>query len=129
MNLVKLYLIDLLFERRKKVGENILNIIKDNGYTKSSFSRIVDLSRPTLDKLINGEIDNKATFTTHMQKIIENQKINETELLEYNTKHDFDMPTLAFSDNSPEHYERKKETKEMFMFLEDILNLCETYYK
>lgn len=129
MNVVKLYLIDLLFERRKKVGENILNIIKDNGYTKSSFSRVTDLSRPTLDKLINGEIDNKATFTTHIQKIIENQKINETELLEYKTKYDNDMPAFAFSDNSPEHYERKKEAEEMFMFLDDILNLCETYYK
>lgn len=129
MNMVRQYLIDLLFERRKKVGENILNIIRDNGYTKSSFSRVVGLSRPTLDKLINGEIDNKSTFTTHIQKIIENQRIDETELLEYKTKYDNDMPALAFSDNSPEQYERKKETNEMFMFLDDILNLCENYYK
>lgn len=73
----------MLFENRKKVGENILSIIKDNGYTKSSFARITDISRPTLDKLINGEIDNKATYTTHIQKILESQKVSETELLEY----------------------------------------------
>lgn len=130
MNLVKEYIINMLFENRKKVGENILSIIKDNGYTKSAFARITDISRPTLDKLISGEIDNKATFTTHIQKILESQKVSETELLEYKTKYDNDtIPIFAFSDNSPEHYERKQETKEMFMLLDDIISLCEMYYK
>jgi hypothetical protein len=39
---------ELLFENRKLIGKNILNIIKDNGYTKSSFSRLTNISRPTL---------------------------------------------------------------------------------
>lgn len=130
MDLVKRHIINMLFESRKKVGENILSLIKDNGYTKSAFARISDISRPTLDKLISGEIDNKATYTTHIQKILESQKVSETELLEYKTKYDSDtMPLLAFSDNHPEHYERKQETKEMFMLLDDIISLCEMYYK
>jgi hypothetical protein len=64
---------ELLFENRKLIGKNILNIIKDNGYTKSSFSRLTNISRPTLDKLIKGEVDSLATFKTHIQKILDSQ--------------------------------------------------------
>ena len=60
---------ELLFENRRLIGENILNIVKDNGYTKSSFSRLTNISRPTLDKLIKGEVDSLATFKTHVRKI------------------------------------------------------------
>ena len=63
-------IIDLLFENRKLIGENILYILKDNGYTKSSFSRLTTISRPTLDKLIKGEVDNLSTFRTHISKIL-----------------------------------------------------------
>lgn len=130
MNLIKEYMIDMLFESRKKVGENILNFIKDNGYTKSTFARLTGISRPTLDKLINGEIDNKATFTNHIQKIIDSQKISEIELLEYKPKYDNDdLSVLAFSDNSPINYERTPKNKEMFILLDDIISLCEMYYK
>lgn len=53
---------ELLFENRKRIGENILGIIKNNGYTKSSFSRLTNISRPALDKLIKWEVDSLATF-------------------------------------------------------------------
>ena len=72
---------ELLFENRKLIGKNILNIIKDNGYTKSSFSRLTNISRPTLDKLIKGDVDSLATFKTHIQKILDSQNIDEEQLL------------------------------------------------
>lgn len=126
MNIIEKYNIELLFKKRKKVGENILNFIKDNGYTKSVFAKITNISRPTLDKLIKGEIESITTFTTHIQKIIDSQNISEMELLEDRLK---DENTLihAFSDNSPENHERKPEAKEMFMLLDDIISLCEMY--
>lgn len=74
---------ELLFENRKLIGKNILNIIKDNGYTKSSFSRLTNISRPTLDKLIKGEVDILATFKTHIQKILDSQDMDEEQLLNY----------------------------------------------
>ena len=59
---------EMLFENRKLIGENILNIIRDNGYTKSSFSRLTNISRPTLNKLIKGEVDSFTTFKTHIKR-------------------------------------------------------------
>jgi len=127
MNIVKKYNMELLFQKRDKVGENILNFIKDNGYTKSGFAKITNISRPTLDKLINGEIDSITTFTTHIQKIIDSQNISEIDLLEDKPKSD-NTPINAFCDNSPENHERKPEAKEMFMILDDIISLYEMYY-
>ncbi|SHH13220.1 helix-turn-helix domain-containing protein [Tepidibacter thalassicus] len=127
MNIVKKYNMELLFQKRDKVGENILNFIKDNGYTKSGFAKITNISRPTLDKLINGEIDSITTFTTHIQKITDSQNISEMDLLEDKPKSD-NTPINAFSDNSPENHKRKPEAKEMFMILDDIISLYEMYY-
>ena len=75
--------IELLFENRKSIGENLLNIIKDNGYTKSSFSKLTSISRPTLDKLIKGEVDNLTTFKTHIEKILESLDMTDEQLENY----------------------------------------------
>ncbi|GMQ59056.1 hypothetical protein AN1V17_34530 [Vallitalea sediminicola] len=128
MNLVKSYNIEILFQRRSKVGQNILNYLKENGYTKSGFALNTNISRPTLDKLINGEIDSKTTFNTHLQKIIQKYNISKVELLEDKVKNS-DTPTDAFSDNRPKDKKRMYETNEMFIILDDIISLFEMYYK
>lgn len=121
--------IEYLFEYRKIIGENILNIIKDNGYTKYSFSRLTNISRPTLDKLIKGEVDNLTTFKTHIEKILESQNMNEEQLMGYisksNMKKEYD---LALSDNAPEKHSRNSKAQEMFDTLEDIVHLYGLYY-
>jgi transcriptional regulator with XRE-family HTH domain len=129
MNITDGYSLDRAFEIRKKVGRNILNIIKEKGYTKSSFSRLSNISRTTLDRIINGEIDNKAIFTTHINKILDNQILTVKELLYYNSEQEvINRTDSAFSDNSPQNYELKPEAKNVFMILDDILHLCELYY-
>jgi len=120
---------ELLFENRKLIGKNILNIIKDNGYTKSSFSRITDISRPTLNELIKGEVNSLTTFKTHIKKILESQNMNEEQLLNYvpksRTKKEL---VFALSDNAPENHAMRPNAQEMFGILEDIVHMCELYY-
>ena len=121
--------IELLFENRKLIGKNILNIIKDNGYTKSSFSRLTNISRPTLDKLIKGEVDSLATFKTHIQKILESQDMNEEQLLNYVPKYKTKKELVfALSDNAPENHALNPKAQEVFSILEDIIHMCELYY-
>jgi predicted transcriptional regulator len=120
---------ELLFENRKLIGKNILNIIKDNGYTKSSFSRLTNISRPTLDKLIKGEVDSLATFKTHVRKILETQDMNEEQLLNYVPKYNAKKELVfALSDNAPENHALNPKVQEMFGILEDIVHMCELYY-
>lgn len=122
-------IIELLFENRKLIGENILNIIKDNGYTKSSFSRLTTISRPTLDKLIKGEVDNLSTFRTHISKILKSQDMDAEQLLYYAPRHkekrDF---VFALSDNAPDDHTLTSNAQEMFGILEDIVHMYELYY-
>lgn len=122
--------IELLFENRKSIGENLLNIIKDNGYTKSSFSKLTSISRPTLDKLIKGEVDNLTTFKTHIEKILESLDMTDEQLENYipkkNEKKEY---IFALSDNAPENHNIKPNAKEMFSIMEDIIHMYELYYR
>ena len=53
---------DELFEQRSLVASKLKECIRDKGYTKVSFARKADISRPTLDRLLNGAIENKSTY-------------------------------------------------------------------
>ena len=53
---------DELFEKRDLVASKLKDCIRDKGYTKVSFAAKADISRPTLDKLLNGNIDNKLSL-------------------------------------------------------------------
>ncbi|MFS8540733.1 MAG: helix-turn-helix transcriptional regulator [Tissierellales bacterium] len=120
--------IKLLFDNRELVGKNILNIIRDNGYTKSSFSKLTGISRPTLNKLIEGEITSFATFKTHIQKILESQEISEEYLLRYIPKNKLkDDLIIAMSENAPDHYSKGFNVQEILGILEDIIHMYEIY--
>lgn len=116
-----------LFEKRKLVGDNVLSIIKNKGYTKSSFSKITDISRPTLDKIIKGDIDNKTTFISHIRKIVEAQISNYEEFLSCESLNNNSDLVMMYSDNAPSGYQRTDDTKELFMILDDLINLSEIY--
>ncbi|MBU3137836.1 helix-turn-helix transcriptional regulator [Clostridium gasigenes] len=116
-----------LFIERKLVGNNVLSMMKDKGYTKSSLSKIVNISRPTLDKLINGEIDNKTTFISHITKIIDKGIAKYEDFLDYRRLSNDDGIVTLYSDNAPIEYVRNNDTNESFMMLDDLINLSELY--
>ena len=76
---------DELFEQRSLVASKLKECIRDKGYTKVSFARKADISRPTLDRLLNGAIENKSTFDRHLQKILKVLNMSVEELLLYKT--------------------------------------------
>lgn len=120
---------ELLFEKRTIVGENILSIIRDNGYTKSSFAKVIDITRPTLDRLLAGEIESLTKYRQYIEKITETQGMTEEQLLNYASRYNAnDEPVFLHSFNAPDNHEIKGQAKEMFSILDDILNICEVYY-
>ncbi len=72
---------DELFDRRSQVGTRLKECIQNKGYTKVSFAGEVGISRPTLDRLLSGEIDNKRSFDKHMAKILAVLHMTAEELL------------------------------------------------
>ena len=61
---------DELFEMRKLTGTKLKNYIRSNGFSKVSFCMKTEISRTTLDKILNGEIDNKSTCNKDLNKIL-----------------------------------------------------------
>lgn len=114
-----------LFNERKKVGKNINEIMKDKGHTKISFSKITGITRPTLNKFFNGEITSEATFTKHVNKIMEAIDITVQDILNYKCDKTVDV---YYSNNSPKNHELNGDAKEMFNILDDIIHLCKLYY-
>lgn len=53
---------DELFAMRKLIGTKLKDYIRSNGFSKVSLCKKTEISRPTLDKILNGEIDNKSIF-------------------------------------------------------------------
>lgn len=72
-----------LFEQRILVGKKLKDCIRDSGFTKISFSKKADISRPTLDRLLSGTVDNKSTFDRHIQKILKVLNMTVDQLLSY----------------------------------------------
>ena len=72
---------DILFEQRALVADKLKECIRDFGFTKVSFCKKADISRPTLDRLMNGTIDNKSTFDKHLKKILTTLNMTCEELL------------------------------------------------
>jgi len=65
-----MYDIDGLFDKREIVGSKLQTLLNERNITKSKFADDAKISRPTLDKLLSGNITNKANFINHMEKVL-----------------------------------------------------------
>jgi predicted transcriptional regulator len=118
---------DELFEQRSLVASKLKDCIRDMGYTKVSFASKADISRPTLDKLLNGSIDSKSTFDRHMNKILQMLNMSVDELMLY---HPLSAKTVTavYSQNAPANHEMSDTAKKQYNLLLDVIDLCTIYY-
>ena len=116
-----------LFDQRKTVALKLKECIRDRGFTKVSFAEKVEISRPTLDRLLNGTVENKTTFDRHFQKILRTLNMSEEELLFYNTKPLHNL-TAVYSKNAPSDHKMSDTAKQQYELLLDIIDLCTIYY-
>jgi transcriptional regulator with XRE-family HTH domain len=111
---------DDLFEQRNLAGVKLKGLIKEKGYTKVSFAKVSDISRPTLDKLLKGEIDNKSTFNKHFYKILATLDIGVDELFFYEENND---DTAEARD-----YAMDEKAQWQYDLMMEVVGLCEIYY-
>ena len=118
---------DELFEQRSLVASKLKDCIRDKGYTKVSFAKKAEISRPTLDKLLNGSIDNKTTFDRHLLKILRMMNMSVDDLVLYSMKQS--RPAMAvYSQNAPVDHEMSDIARKQYDLLLDIIDLCAMYY-
>lgn len=87
---------------------------------------MADISRPTLDKLLNGKIDNKSTFDKHLQKILAALELSIDGLLLFEASPK--AVDVVYSQNAPRDYQMSEKARKQYGILMDILELCEIYY-
>ena len=119
---------DALFEQRILVGKKLKDCIRDSGFTKISFSKKADISRPTLDRLLSGTVDNKSTFDRHIQKILNVLNMTVDQLLSYRPVGEDKKLGAASSLNAPPEYSRDDKAKKQNRLLMDVIDLSEIYY-
>lgn len=117
---------DELFEMRKLAGVKLKDYIRSNGFSKVAFCKKTEISRPTLDKILNGEIDSKSTFDKHLNKILTTLNIDPDTLMGFTPKEQ--SVDVVYSQNAPRNYRMDDKAKEEYDLLQDILNLCSIYY-
>lgn len=117
---------DDLFEQRSLVAMKLKDYIRTRGFTKVSFAKKADISRPTLDKILNGSIENKSTFDKHLQKIMAVLNISADELIFFESTPK--AVDAVCSQNAPSGYKMTEKAQKEYGLLMDILDLCEIYY-
>lgn len=117
---------DDLFEMRKLAGTKLKDYIRSHGFSKVSFCKKTEISRPTLDKILNGEIDSKSTFDKHFTKILTSLSIEPDVLMGFSTR--TQNVDAVYSQNAPIDYQMNDRAKKEYDLLQDILNLCSVYY-
>ena len=119
---------DELFEMRKLAGTKLKDYIRSNGFSKVSFCKKTEISRPTLDKILNGEIDSKSTFDKHLNKILTSLSIDPDTLMGFSPRVQSVDVDAVYSQNAPSDYQINDKVKMEYDLLQDILNLCSVYY-
>ncbi len=119
---------DELFEQRSLVASKLKDCIRDMGYTKVSFAAKADISRPTLDKLLNSSIDNKSSFDRHLQKILELLNMTVEDLVLYHSAPSKLSEATLYSQNAPINHEMNDTAKKQYTLLLDVIDLCAIYY-
>ncbi len=118
---------DDLFEQRSLVASKLKECIRDKGFTKVSFAGKAEISRPTLDKLLNGSVDSKTTFDRHMQKILCLLNMSVDDLMLYQSVSSKTV-TAVYSKNAPDNHEMSDTAKKQYNLLLDVIDLCTIYY-
>lgn len=119
---------DELFEHRSLVASKLKDCIRDMGYTKVSFAAKAGISRPTLDKLLNGSISNKSSFDRHLQKILQLLNMTVEELMSHHSLPSKPATATVYSQNAPMDHEMSDTAKKQYDLLLDIIDLCAIYY-
>lgn len=96
-------------EYRCRSYEYQIQHIRSNGFSKVSFCKKTEISRPTLDKILNGEIDSKSTFDKHLNKILTSLSIDPDTLMGFSPR--VQSVDAVYSQNAPIDYQMNDKAK------------------
>jgi len=117
-----------LYNYSKIIGENLSMYIRLKGYSKSSFSNLTGISRPTLNQILSGNSRNKKMFEEQISRITEALQLPLDFFLNEPTieREKWRTPAIQFSDRALEG-ERSYKASELLADLDDLMSLSALY--
>ncbi len=76
---------EYLFVDRKRIGSNIEAIMKDRKCTKVTLSQAMNISRPTLDAFLRGDIHNAGKYDEYIRRLLVYMQLTDSVLNNYKT--------------------------------------------
>lgn len=118
--------VDDLFDQRGHVAVKLKGCIRERGFTKASFARKAGISRPMLDELLDGNVDNERVLDDYASNALVALNISINDLIDFEPRL---RPADAVCRKSvPEEYQMSTKARKQYGLLMDILELCEIYY-
>lgn len=117
-----------IYNRRNLIGQNLLTYIRMKGYSKSSFAKLTEISRPTLNQIFSGESPNGTHYNEQIEKISRKLKLP----LEYFLKtprielEPWQQPVIQYSDRAREA-KRDEGTQELLDDLDHLMSIAALY--
>lgn len=118
-----------LYDYRKTIGQNLATYIRLKGYSKLSFSKLTNISRPTLDKILLGESPSSKTFEKQMSQIIGILGVPKWEFLTepiLKSKISKNSPVVQYSDRSLGD-KRTNYAQELLDDLDQLMGIAALY--
>jgi len=117
-----------LFTHQKTIGKNLKNFILRKGYTKSSFSRLVEISISTLDQIIDGINTNPQLYHEQIKKITKTLNLPYDYFLTTLTQN-LEKWQISRQQEIATFPERSKLTQELLEDLDELLIVAAYYIK
>lgn len=117
-----------LFQERKKIGENLATYIRLKGYSKSSFAKLINLSRPTLDKILAGDSTNIKKFEEQIEQISQSLNLSVDYFLQKPVviPEKWQRSVMLYSDHTNEKV-RSANVQQVLEDLDDLLDIAAIY--
>jgi len=118
-----------LFKHRETIGKNLETFIRLKGYSKSSFSKLTDISRPTLNQILSGDSPSPKTFEQQIGRITNSLDLPLDYFLSEPviTPERWRVPMTHHSDRAPNGDRDDITAKQLLNDLDDLMSIASLY--
>jgi transcriptional regulator with XRE-family HTH domain len=117
------------YDNQEEIAKNLLAFIRYKGYSKLSLSKLTEISRPTIDQILNASSPNQTIYNSQISKINETFSLPIDFFLRSQTIFLAPTPSVyAYSDHAV-GTERSVKTQELLDALDNVLDIFSMYLK
>jgi transcriptional regulator with XRE-family HTH domain len=118
------------FTFKKRIGQHLTDYLRLKGYTKTSLSKIADISRPTLNQILDGSSPNPNIYNQQLAKITDALDLPSDYFIAVsgNKAEKWQLASIQYSDRKANE-ERSEWSQELLEDLDELLTVAAFYIR